>query len=80
MKKADHLMDCWRYIVAGGGEPMDKADPLMERALLDDSCPHIMEQGTIFAERTQRNWDKIMSNLKQEPAPPENEFGLGVDY
>lgn len=80
VKKADHLMDCWRYIVAGGAEPIDKGDPLLERALLDDSCPHIMEQGTIFAERTQRHWDKIMENLQQEPAPPENEFGLGVDY
>ena len=80
VKKADHLMDATRYVIAGGMH----RDIAVDTETYEDykrGCPVIDEANiqSVADDRLSKSWQKLMQELKRGKPGPTNQF-LGDQF
>jgi hypothetical protein len=82
VKKKDHVMDCWRYLMRGGftahGEGFSAHE--YQENVIGQAALRVGPDGSVANARERESFLKMERELASGPAPVSNDFGLGVEW
>jgi len=81
VKRNDHLLDCWRYIIAGQPEYRTRSDPYLRQdwSLVDTSAPPVPFTGGM-EERYKKHWQNLIRRQRLGNRYPSGSgYGLGSE-
>ena len=77
VKKHDHLMDAWRYLMSGG---FNYDQPENEREYEGDMPPLVLgPDGSVSQARAKESWNRLMKELDSGPRTGEDPW-MGCEY
>jgi hypothetical protein len=79
IKRADHLLDCWRYLELGGLHYIPEPDPRFRPRTDHGSRLPFKVQPTMQVAM-QKEWDRLMRKQVNQHEQPAHPGGLGSEY